>query len=307
MAKDRLSSDNLYHFKSNISVLKSILTHGFRHSLWSETIPYKKSEQNNFIVCFCDIRIEDTNYHRQTYGDNAIVLTKDWGKRNGVSPVRYIHAYSPGILPNYIKSKNLFREVRKNAEDHYDTVLMDYSIFSVLIDLKKLHHDSLQVDINSNPGLLSEMNALEIEFHQLFEALKPMGQDKALTKYFRSLTNRIVELHNELERRDAFMRVYSEDFTHPTTGTTIKNKILYDEKEWRSIKFAENADYSEATKNKFLPPNYNLLFGDNDVLAILLKDEATVNDVKDYIVNNKTLLETTKTISKLKVIDDYKE
>lgn len=128
MAKDRLSSDNLYHFKSNVSVLKSILTYGFRHSLWPETIPYKKSEQNKFMVCFCDIRIEDANYHRQTYGHNAIVLTKEWGKKNGISPVRYIHENSPGILPNYIKSKNRFREIRENAGDHYDTVAMDYSI-----------------------------------------------------------------------------------------------------------------------------------------------------------------------------------
>lgn len=307
MTKDRLSSDNLYHFKSNIGVLKSILNYGFRHSLWSETMPYRQSEQNNFMVCFCDIRIEDANYHRQTYGDNAIVLTKEWGIRNGISPVRYIHENSPGILQNYLKSKNRFREIRANAGDHHDTVVMDYSIFSILIDLNNLHYDSLQEDINSNPLLLNEMHTLENEFLLLFDSLKPLDQDTVLTKYFRSLTNRIIELHNELERRDAFMRVYSEDFTHPSTGRTIKDKILYDEKEWRSIKFADRADYAEATKNKFLPPTYNLVFEDNDVLAILLKDESTLNEVKDYILNNKTLLDSAKTIGKLKKIDEYKE
>jgi hypothetical protein len=49
MTTDRLSSDNLYHFKSNVDVLNSILTYGFRHSLWSETIPYKKN-QNRIIL-----------------------------------------------------------------------------------------------------------------------------------------------------------------------------------------------------------------------------------------------------------------
>jgi|SRR5690554_1655858 len=307
MTKDRLSSDNLYHFKSNVDVLNSILTYGFRHSMWSETIPYKKSEQHNFMVCFCDIRIEDANYHRQCYGDNAIVLTKEWGKKNGISPVRYIHENSPGILPNYIKSKNRFREIRQKAGDHPDTIVMDYSIFSILLDLKKLHYDSLDEDVGNNNSLLQEMDVLEKEFIKLFDDLKPLGQDKILAKYFRSLINRILDLHNELERRDSYMRVYSEDFTHPATMKTIKNKILYDEKEWRSIKYADRTDYEEAVANKFLQPKYNLTFDDNDVLAILLKDKATLDKVQDYLTNNKTLLDKTTTINKLAIIDNYKE
>jgi hypothetical protein len=307
MTKERLSSDNLYHFKSNIDVLNSILTYGFRHSMWSETIPYKKSEQHNFMVCFCDIRIEDANYHRQCYGDNAIVLTKEWGKKNGISPVRYIHENSPGILPNYIISKNRFREIRQKAVDHPDTVVMDYSIFSILLDLKKLHYDSLDEDVRNNNSLLQEMGVLEDEFIKLFDDLKPFGQDKILAKYFRSLINRLLDLHNELERRDSYMRVYSEDFRHPATLKTIKNKILYDEKEWRSIKYADRADYDEAVANKFLQPKYNLTFDDNDVLAILLKDKETLDNVQDYLTTNKTLLDNTKSINKLALIDNFKE
>ena len=307
MTKDRLSSDNLYHFKSNVDVLNSILTYGFRHSMWSETIPYKKSEQHNFMVCFCDIRIEDANYHRQCYGDNAIVLTKEWGKQNGISPVRYIHEHSHGISQNYIRSKNLFRTVRQRADDHADTVFFDYSVFSVLSDLGKFNYDSIDEDIKNNPNLLNEMQALENELHEVFEALKPLNKDKIFAKFSRSFYNRLVELHNELEKRDSFMRVYSENFTHPSTNVTIKDKILYDEKEWRSIKYADKADYTEAVNNKFLQPKYNLTFGDNDVLAILLKDQSTLNLVQEYLTKNKTLLDSTLTIDKLSVIDNYKE
>ncbi len=307
MAKNRLSSDNLYHFKSDINVLNSILTYGFRHSLWSETIPYKKSKQHNFMVCFCDIKIEDANYHRQCYGDNAIVLTKEWGKQNGISPVRYIHENSPGISPDYIKCRTRFREIRKNAKDHPDTVVMDYSIFSILMDSKKISLDSLSEDIANNNSLYNEIDVLEKEFLKLFENLKPLEQDKVLAKYFRSLVNRVLDLHNELERRDSFMRAYSENFTNPATKITIDNKILYDEKEWRSIKYADRTDYAEAVKNKFLPQKYNLSFSDNDVLAILLKDQTTLNNVKKYLNKNKTLLDLTKTINKLAIIDDYNE
>jgi len=234
-------------------------------------------------------------------------LTKEWGKKNGISPVRYIHEYSPGILPNYIKSKNRFREIRQKAQDHPDTVVMDYSIFSILLDLNKLHYDSLDEDVKNNNNLLIEMDTLEKEFLKIFEDTKSVNQDKTITKYFRSLINRIKDLHNELERRDSFMRIYSEDFTHPATGKTFYDKILYDEKEWRSIKFAERIDYIEAVNNKCLQPKYNLAFSDSDVLAILLKDKTTLDDVWDYIQKNKTLLDTTVTESKLSIIDEYKE
>jgi hypothetical protein len=307
MTKFRLSSDNLYHFKSNVKYLNSILSDGFSHRLWSETIPFKKSEQQNFVVCFCDIPIEDANYHRQCYGDNAIVLTKEWGIQNGVSPVRYIHNNSPGILTNYIKSKNRFREIRQKAKDHEDTIVMDYSIFSILLDSNKLFYDRLDEDIVNNSNLLNEMEALEKEFLKIFKRTKLVCQKKIITKYFRSLINRILDLHNELERRDSFMRVYSEDFTHPSTNKTIYNKILYDEKEWRSVKFAERIDYLEAVKNKCLPLKYNLTFTDSDVLAILLKDQSTLDLVSNYITTNKTLLDPKITCTKLEIIDKYKE
>lgn len=307
MTKERLSSDNLYHFKSNIDVLNSILTYGFRHSLWKESIPYKKSEQHNFMVCFCDIRIDEANYHRQCYGDNAIVLTKEWGKQNGISPVRYIHENSHGISQKYIRSKNLFRTVRKKAEDHADTAFFDYSVFSVMSDLGKFQHDSIDEDIRNDSNLLNEMTELEKELTEVFEVLKPLNKDKILAKFSRSFYNRLVELHNELEKRDSYMRVYSEDFTHPSTNVTITDKILYDEKEWRSIKYADQDNYPDAVKNKFLPPQYNLTFKDEDVLAILLKDQPTLDKVKSYITANKTLLDTASTIDKLKIIDHYKE
>jgi hypothetical protein len=307
MSNDRLSSDNLYHFKSNLAVLKSIITNCFRHNCWTETLPYKKSDQENFIVCFCDIKIEDAAYHRQCYGDNAIVLTKEWGKRNGVSPVRYIHENSPGMTSNYISSKNRFRDIRIRADHHDDTVIMDYIIFSLLLDSKKLHFDSIDEDIRANPNLLIDMKSTETEFLKAFEILKSNNHDLPVTRFMRSLMNRIYELHNEVEKRDSFMRVYNEDFTHPATKKTILNKILYDEKEWRSIKYPSGLEFSEAVKNKFLPEKYNLKFNDDDVLAILLKDKETVDEMIDFIKSNKTQLDPALSADKFHIINTYEE
>jgi hypothetical protein len=36
---DRLSSDSLYHFKKDVSILEAILEKGFRHNLLQEEIP----------------------------------------------------------------------------------------------------------------------------------------------------------------------------------------------------------------------------------------------------------------------------
>lgn len=307
MKIERLSSDNLYHFKSDLTVLKAILSNGFRHNLWQESIPYEKTEQQNYIVCFCDIKIQDAIFHRQVYGDNAIVLTKSWAIKNGVSPVRYIHSKSPGLSDDYVRNKKILREVRIKTEDHPDTLVQDYSLFSILIDKNRLTSENLEKQIKQDSTIFDELEQLESEYKDLFEKLKTSGGDVILVKYFRSLVNRVLELHNELEHRDAFMRAYSQDFTHPSSGVSIKEKILYDEKEWRSIRFAKDEDYFKSLISKFLPDSYNLRFGDDDVLAILFTDFKSLEETKEYLRKNQTLLDYDKTESKLSLIDNYKE
>jgi uncharacterized protein (DUF433 family) len=75
----RLSSDNLYHFtgrKDGFSTLKKIVKTGFRFGLQNEQVPHGIIIQQNFAVCFCDIRIDGARFHRKYYGNNALVLTK---------------------------------------------------------------------------------------------------------------------------------------------------------------------------------------------------------------------------------------
>ena len=46
------------------------------------------------------------------------------------------------------------------------------------------------------------------------------------------------------------MRVYSEDFTHPSTNVTIKDKILYDEKEKEIAKNKKRRNNGGALREK---------------------------------------------------------
>jgi hypothetical protein len=50
-----LSSNYLYHYKKDVSVIKLILKKGFRYNIWEENAIFRESKQLNFMVCFCDI------------------------------------------------------------------------------------------------------------------------------------------------------------------------------------------------------------------------------------------------------------
>ncbi|RXQ92208.1 hypothetical protein EO244_11710 [Ancylomarina salipaludis] len=302
MPNHELSSENLYHFKQDYKIIESILKNGFRHTKWNESIPYENLIQQNFIVCFCDIRIEDSRSHRACYGNNAIVLTKEWGINNGVSPVRYVHENSPGISQDYIQSKNRYRDIRQRSNGRGDDVLKEYVIFSVLKDSDKLKSDTFQTEINENPALLREMSELETEYRDIYHILTRYKKGNVLAKFLRSLINRIFELHNELERRDSYMRIYKDDFTQPANNHTIHDKILYEEKEWRSIKYR---DISE--KSDFLPVSYNLTFNEDDIVAILVEDKEKKDSLIQFLSTNSTLVNATKTIPKIEIITNFKE
>jgi hypothetical protein len=86
-------SDNLFHFTRNAEHVKGILLNGFmpRHCL--EDIKWLGLKDWNFLaypmVCFCDIPISRISEHTAFYGEYGIGLTKEWGLRNGLTPVAY--------------------------------------------------------------------------------------------------------------------------------------------------------------------------------------------------------------------------
>src|SRR5450759_4535673 len=107
--ENRLSSDTLFHYTSKLENLKSILKDGLEHHLIDEKLPHRGFENHNYIVCFCDILLENASYHKKVYGNYAIGLTKEWGINNKVTPMRYIHNNSIGGTLDYAKIKSDFR------------------------------------------------------------------------------------------------------------------------------------------------------------------------------------------------------
>lgn len=84
-----VSADTLFHFTSNLNNLVSILSSsGFIPSYcvehgWKRKIAVCQS-------CFCDIPLSEVKNHMETYGKYGLGMSKEWGVKNGISPVIYI-------------------------------------------------------------------------------------------------------------------------------------------------------------------------------------------------------------------------
>lgn len=314
---DRLSSNYLFHYKTDVNVIKLILEKGFRHSMWDEKVIFRDSVQQNFVVCFCDILAEHSAYHKQCYGNNALVLKKEWGIQNSISPMRYVHNNSIGQSPEYIKLKNINREMWiKNVNgNHYHQYAIDYLAMKMAKDSNLMPQPSIAQSLVNNPNLVKFLGDFDVEFDGIESELKKTGKDKVLYKFFHSIGSLILELHNELEKRDAYMRVYKDDFPCPAmAGSIIPDKVLYDEREWRSVKFIGNLEfkdnpkeYQDAVSNRFLPERFNLKFTSGDFIALLVTTEKEKEDMLDFIKNNKTQLDYSKDKDKVMLYGDFKE
>lgn len=305
----RLSSDYLYHFKRDPDVLGLILKYGFRHNSWPETLPYHDVPQHNFVVCFCDIRFEDSSGHRQCYGHNGIALTKEWGIRNNIAPVRYIHPTSPGATEDYLKLRRLYRSALGPTPGDHDRALLFYLAHCVLEERGLLPTCDLRVEGLRNPAVLEQAQELQREFVKTLNIAQSIRIDEILLQYLHALMDKIHLLHNELEMRDAFMRAYQEDFEH--SGTFYPKKVLYDEMEWRSIKFptiSQALSDPQAVQSwisqKYLPSDENLRFNNDDVVAILTQDELTKSDILCSLKAGDFLVGI-EAIEKIYTVDEY--
>lgn len=95
-----VSANTLFHFTSSFENLENILRTKFspRFCLENFSPLLNRSDNAEFaipMVCFCDLPLSRTEAHLATYGRYGIGLTKEWGRRNGVTPVLYVHPESP--------------------------------------------------------------------------------------------------------------------------------------------------------------------------------------------------------------------
>ena len=113
--QETLSSNSLFHFTRSATSLINILKKGFFPKYCLENysmfdLGFKTEDVEKFdepadkfkelavpMVCFCDLPLSKIKHHTSLYGSYGIGLTKDWGNKNGVSPVLYFDSKSETI------------------------------------------------------------------------------------------------------------------------------------------------------------------------------------------------------------------
>jgi len=92
-----ISANTLFHFTKEKKFLLSILKNGLfiRYSLETYGGILKSNDELVLpMCCFCDIPLSQVKEHTKKYGSYSIGLSKEWGMRNGISPVLYAHKKS---------------------------------------------------------------------------------------------------------------------------------------------------------------------------------------------------------------------
>ncbi len=112
-----VSSNTLFHFTSNFENLLNILDNYFKpHYVLEDCNVVFPGEHQDYLilafpmVSFCDIPLSQTNEHLSRYGSYGIGMTKEWGKKHGITPVLYTYGKSllAGCIRDIIKeTKNL--------------------------------------------------------------------------------------------------------------------------------------------------------------------------------------------------------
>lgn len=124
-----LSSNTLFHFTNNAENLMDILSNGFKPRFCLEQfgvfdLLFDESEKDIIkehesieeafpMTCFCDLPISHIGSHLEFYGSYGIGLSKEWGMKNGLTPLTYVHKNSTQIM--YLR--NLAKIIFKSTID----------------------------------------------------------------------------------------------------------------------------------------------------------------------------------------------
>lgn len=124
-----ISSNTLFHFTNNAENLMDILSNGFKPRFCLEQfgifdLLFDESEKEILIedesqeeafpmTCFCDLPISQIASHLEFYGSYGIGMSKQWGMKNGLTPLTYIHKNSTQLI--YLR--NLAKLIFSSTED----------------------------------------------------------------------------------------------------------------------------------------------------------------------------------------------
>ena len=214
------SANSLFHYTKSIDNLIGIIENGFEHRPVREDLSIRGFTESPFsipgvirylfvwhMVCFCDIPLRSVRDHIEQYGSYGIGLDKEWGMINGITPVRYIHYYTPDIHDgSFMLSLTLLSHLHQ----------YNNSLTFIVADMLK-----------HNGGI----DSFEIED---FEALPEKAQ-----KIIAQLDVEMREIIKHIHNSGGFLKSYRGPWKDRVTGEDTE-RVFYDEREWRSLKTDPN-------------------------------------------------------------------
>ena len=194
--------------------------------------------------------------------------------------------------------------LEKNNYDFAEVLIGEIITEKFFSDGSLKNEYSLCEKFKKDHAFLSRYRSVIQDIENMESAIVKAGF-KGVYEQFKGCINQHLEvLYDELEHRDAYVRNYSENFKHHSTGVH-ENKILYDEREWRAIKPWKDKFFTGKLPD-FLSEEENLIFEDDDVVAILVEKKDYVDEVKDLIKLDTTRLLPTSA-DKVYFVEEYKE
>lgn len=255
-----ISSSTLSHHKKEFKYFIKILEEGFEHRVMNESLPFTPNSNSAFFgpgiirydftfqaVCFTDLPIDKIESHINQYGKYIISLSKNWGIANGITPIRYVHHYTPDLLNDKL---DLIRSFVENPN-------MSSSIIKTVNEF--LSKIGIQETITSN-----EISNLPDKYKYLIKFYDHLVNDISLYTY----------------SHFGLMREYEGEWEDRVTGDK-KNRRFYDEREWRSLdidgKKGNLTFTAESITNIFIPTNK-----EKQEVIDLFKENMEKFQIKDF-------------------------
>lgn len=229
-----ISSTSLFHFTRKFEWLQSIVQEGFEFRESTEELPLRGYDSCIFdrlgltvtqhaprIVCFCDLPQSQSENHRSQYGQYAIALSKEWGIRNGVTPIRYVHAQTRGF---------------------------DSDFYNMALDLPDaLARDGVDMH-GMAANLLRSMQGAPAPTEEEIEALSP-----GVKQMMSCVNHNYLTLLKEVRNLLAFVRIYEGEWVDRATNAETQ-RLFYEEREWRAAAFEDegNLKFDIADVNYFI-------------------------------------------------------
>lgn len=262
-----ISSSSLFHHKDKFEYFMQILMHGFEHRSMTESLPFSPGSGSAFYgpgiirfdfefraVCFTDLPTDKIKSHVDQYGEYIISLSKDWGMANGITPLRYVHHYTPDVLDD---KASLLRSFVENT-DMNSSIIETVNEYASQAGLDKITSDNLS---------------------------KLPDNIQLLMKFYDHIIN---DISYFVYSHFGLMRIYEGDWQDRVTGESM-NRKFYDEREWRSLdidgKKANLTFTAESITNIYVPTKKEKkevidLFKDNKEKFQIVNFDKFVNKIK---------------------------